>query len=444
MRPRTRAPVLSAPGTLTTARPSTSRAPKAPPSLGRSGSTPGQSPSRDLPAKRFLLSAHKPDRGLYPAPLCQRFHVADGGHAAGVFHHLDTGRKPGATISATPPTIETSGWLRRNDSAKATAKLRRCRPVYNESIRAEACARLVYNELGRFPHHTAESLVQVSTGLVSEGSLATMRIAVICEDDPVWKLGIWERTLPFLTEKQLRPVGLWVCPASLSRHKGTDIYRWYLHTFGIYDFLKLGLFAVTAHATRLLGLLTGTRVTSFQALAHKHHIQFDRCATSNDERFVAWLRDEQIDILVIMVSHILKDEVLAAPRIGTISRHAAVLPANRGLFPYFWAELKGMPQGISFHEVVRGVDRGRLLIQERITDIACQRSMVAFYWRAFQRYPEMLLAAIAALVERRFLPNPPDVEAGYFGLPTRRDVRSFREQKGKIILWRDIVYASKL
>jgi hypothetical protein len=34
-------------------------------------------------------------RGVYPARLGQRFHVADGEHAAGVFHHLDTGRKPG-------------------------------------------------------------------------------------------------------------------------------------------------------------------------------------------------------------------------------------------------------------------------------------------------------------------------------------------------------------
>ena len=271
-----------------------------------------------------------------------------------------------------------------------------------------------------------------------------MRIAVICEDDPVWTLGTWERTLPLLIERQLRPVGLWVCPAILSRHKGCDIHRWYLNTFGIYDFLKLGLFGVTAHTTRLLGVLTGTRPASFMALAHKHHIHFDRCATPNDRRFVAWLRDEQIDILVILVGYILKDEVLAVPRIGTINKHAAVLPANRGLLPYFWARLKGIPQGISFHEVIRGVDHGRLLIQERITDIACQRSMVAFYWRVFQRYPEMLLDAIAALAERRFLPHPHDVEAGYFGLPTPHDVASFRKQKGKIVLWRDIFYASKL
>jgi folate-dependent phosphoribosylglycinamide formyltransferase PurN len=271
-----------------------------------------------------------------------------------------------------------------------------------------------------------------------------MRIAVICEDDPVWGLGTWERTLPLLTERQLRPVGLWVCPAILSRHKGGEIRRWYLNTFGIYNFLKLGLFAVTAHATRLLGVLTGTRAASFPALARKHHIHFDRGATPNDQRFVAWLRDEQIDILVILLSNILKDEVLAAPRIGTINKHAAALPANRGLFPYFWARLKGTPLGISFHEVIRGIDEGRLLVQERITDMACQRSMVAFYCQVFQRYPEMLLDAIAALADRCLLPHPHDVEAGYFGLPTPQDVRSFRKQKGKIVMWRDIIYASNL
>jgi folate-dependent phosphoribosylglycinamide formyltransferase PurN len=271
-----------------------------------------------------------------------------------------------------------------------------------------------------------------------------MRIAVICEDDSVWTLATLERTLPLLSERQLRPVGLWVCPAILSRHKGSDIHHWYLNTFGVSDFLKLGLFAVTAYLTRQLGVLTGTRAASFLALAHKHHIHFDRCATPNDQRFVAWLRDEQIDILVILVGYILKDEVLAAPRIGTINKHAAVLPANRGLFPYFWARLRGIPQGISFHEVTRGVDEGRLLIQKRITDIASQRSMVAFYWRVFQHYPEMLVAAIAAMAEGRFLEYPHDVEAGYFGLPTPEDVTSFRKQKGRIVLWRDIIYASKL
>ncbi len=278
----------------------------------------------------------------------------------------------------------------------------------------------------------------------SANSRPRMRIAVICEDDPVWTLGTWERTLGLLAKKQLHPVGLWVCPAILAQHKGYDIHRWYLNTFGIYDFLKLGLFAVTARITRLLGVLIGTRVASYQDLARKHHIRFGRCASPNDQRFVSWLHEEKIDVLIILVGHILKDEVLAGPRIGTINKHAAVLPANRGLFPYFWGRLNGMPQGISFHEVVRGVDQGRLLVQERITDIVSQRSMIAFYWRVFQRYPEMLLDAMAALAEHRFLPNPTDVEPGYFGLPSPRDVRSFRDRKGKIILWRDIVYASNL
>jgi folate-dependent phosphoribosylglycinamide formyltransferase PurN len=271
-----------------------------------------------------------------------------------------------------------------------------------------------------------------------------MRIAVIVDDDRIWALSTWERTLPLLTEKNLCPVGLWVCPPALSHYKGWKIHRYYLNSFGVLDFTKLALFAEAAMASRWFGALTDARPVSFKQLTHKHRIYFDRCSSPNDSRFIAWIREQKIDILIIWVGHILRNEVLTAPKVGTINRHAALLPANRGLFPYFWARLKGTQQGISFHEVIREIDKGRVLVQEEITESSSQRSMIAFYWHVAQRYPRLLLSAISSFAEGRFLPCRTDVEDGYFGLPTPDDVRLFREKDGKVVLWRDVIYGAKI
>jgi hypothetical protein len=271
-----------------------------------------------------------------------------------------------------------------------------------------------------------------------------MKIAVICEDDPVWALSTWERTVPVLRDGGWSIEGVWLCPAILSRHKGRKIHEWYWRTFGAVNFLKLGLFAVTAHASRILGSWSGKRAGSFAELSKKHGIRLDSCKGPNDPRFIQWLRDAEIDILVILVGYILKDQVLGAPRLGTVNKHAAVLPANRGLFPYFWARLTGTPQGISFHEVVRGVDEGRLLLQERVSEPDHLASMVAYYWYVFQRFPEMLRDAMAAMRENRFMALPTDVPSEYYGLPTAADMQRFRDQGGKVIRWKDILLATKL
>ena len=265
------------------------------------------------------------------------------------------------------------------------------------------------------------------------------RIAVLCEDDPIWALATWERTLPALAAADLTPLALWVAPPVLGRHTKRAIPRWYLQTFGVVDFVKMGLFAVTARIARIFDKLRGRRAGDFESLSRRHGIAFDRCSSPNDSRFISWLKDSQIDILVIMVGNILNKDILNAPRMGSINKHAAVLPANRGLFPFLWARLADTPQGVTFHEVVEGIDEGRILVQKRFGDASMFISMVGFYFRVFEQYPWMLLTAIHALVDGRFLPPPEDVTSSYFGLPSADDVRRFRERGGVVIAWSDII-----
>jgi methionyl-tRNA formyltransferase len=136
--------------------------------------------------------------------------------------------------------------------------------------------------------------------------------------------------------------------------------------------------------------------------------------------------------------------VLSTPTLGTINKHAAALPANRGLFPYFWAKLHGTPQGVSYHLVTPGIDEGPILVQDRNIPHAALGSMTQFYLYVFGAFPERMTESVSRLVRRCELAQPADVRPSYHGLPTRHEVARFREKGGRIIALSDMVRAATL
>jgi methionyl-tRNA formyltransferase len=232
-------------------------------------------------------------------------------------------------------------------------------------------------------------------------------------------------------------LGFWTSPLKLANIPPNKLKTWYLSTFGVHTFTKLATYALTVESVRLARAALGLRAKSFRDLCRREAIAFHNCKTPNAPEFIDWLRTERVDILIIMDGHILKQPVLATPRLGTINKHAALLPSHRGLFPYFWARLENDVQAVSFHTVVQEIDAGNLLLQE-VMDRQYTGSMVQFYQQTFQRYPEHLTAAIEALTAGKFLTEPENVKSSYHGLPAREDVRRFESAGGKIIRWRDI------
>tara|TARA_B100001964_G_C14046941_1_gene515203 strand:- start:277 stop:714 length:438 start_codon:yes stop_codon:yes gene_type:complete len=145
-----------------------------------------------------------------------------------------------------------------------------------------------------------------------------------------------------------------------------------------------------------------------------------------------------------MCSYILKDKTISSPKLGIINKHAALLPANKGLFPYFWARLKNQKQGVSFHMVVRKIDGGKVLAQEYVPSYHTQ-SMIDFYFYVYrQRYADMLIESLNRLSSGQHIDQSHNYPASYHGLPTQDDYIKFRKQGGKIIRWRDVLIALKL
>lgn len=154
------------------------------------------------------------------------------------------------------------------------------------------------------------------------------RICIVAEDDDIWGLSAWERTIPVLRASGHELVGIWRCPVALGGMRGREILLWYLRTFGLSDFAKLVLFALLAKLTCRLHALTGRRASSIAHLASKARVALHDCASPNDPGLAQWIKQQEVDVLLISVGFILKGDILDAPRLGIINKHAALLPGN--------------------------------------------------------------------------------------------------------------------
>lgn len=258
-----------------------------------------------------------------------------------------------------------------------------------------------------------------------------MRLAILTEDDTLWTLAAWTKTIPVLKSAGYDVAGLWVCPDRLGPYRGVGIYRWYRAAFGGFDFFRLGIFSICVRLIQVLLL----RPLSLEKLCNQQGILFGSALSVNDPELIAWVRQEKIDILLIMVGEIIKRPLIDAVGKDIINRHDALLPSNRGLFPTLWALNKGEPQGVTFHVVTEKIDDGKILYQEEIID----SSLTGFAINSFGQYHQRILKALEA-AGGLSLPVVPS----YQSLPGVIDLQNFKNRGGAMIRWRDFLNLKNL
>ena len=177
---------------------------------------------------------------------------------------------------------------------------------------------------------------------------------------------------------------------------------------------------------------------TFRHSQKKYDLTLKYTSSPNNTDFVNYLKKNKIDILIIMVGHILKKRTIEAVKLGIINKHSAMLPYNKGMFPFFWAYLYNTPQGITFHKIDSNIDEGKILLKKQMKNK--YRSMISFYDQVFTNYPSMLMIAIEKAEKKLYLDI--DKNSGYyFSLPTRHDYLKFKHKGGKIITFSDILVA---
>ena len=252
------------------------------------------------------------------------------------------------------------------------------------------------------------------------------RLAIFTADDYTWAFSAWKRAIPEL-QKQYQVVGVYVFPDQLGKLKGVRISLWYLRVFRFYNFAILGLYAIKTRLTQLC-----SDAPTWRRLTVKGGLVLRTANTPNDPAVTQWIKDNKIDVVIITVGQVLNKEIINAPRVGIINKHAAMLPSCRGLFPFFWAHLYNQPVGVTFHQVEERIDAGKILVQK---EYARNQSMLRFYRQVFNDFPDLASRAVERLVRGEYQQPRADVSPSYYGLPTRED---FKRYKGQVARWSDL------
>ena len=101
----------------------------------------------------------------------------------------------------------------------------------------------------------------------------------------------------------------------------------------------------------------------------------------NSDEIVDFIKSKEIDILFSLTHHILKSNILNAPKLVCINRHPGKLPNHAGLQPilYTMLEQKDSPEITitqTMHTMVEQIDAGKILIE---TDYSIPRNSSLFY-----------------------------------------------------------------
>ncbi|MGD9511604.1 MAG: methionyl-tRNA formyltransferase [Geminicoccaceae bacterium] len=96
--------------------------------------------------------------------------------------------------------------------------------------------------------------------------------------------------------------------------------------------------------------------------AHYHEIPY-----RDPNALLAIMRDEAPDLVIVAsLGRLLRQDEIAAPRLGILNVHPSLLPSYRGSSPSFWQLRDGVSEsGVTVHLIDPGMDTGPILAQTR-------------------------------------------------------------------------------
>jgi len=160
-----------------------------------------------------------------------------------------------------------------------------------------------------------------------------------------------------------------------------------------------------------------------------YRITVDHFNNPNSEKCIERVRSLQVDIIFNNQPRILKEGILAAPRICGLNKHTSKLPAYRGIEPVFHALLDGCGTiGVSIHSMTPEIDAGEVFAQ---AVVPASKSVFDCYTRTFRLVPELFTKALDNLVKGTPLCSVDAEGTPYYREPGREEIARFR----KMGLW---------
>lgn len=167
---------------------------------------------------------------------------------------------------------------------------------------------------------------------------------------------------------------------------------------------------------------------SIQGAARKHKIPILYTDDVNSKDFILKLKELAPDVVINQSELLLKEELLAVPKVGFLNRHGSLLPHFRGRLGSFWSHANEPPEyGVSIHFVDKEIDSGPIIVQRKF-DIDPRVSYTKVLDLIFKDAVDIMLEALDKIKKPGFTPMPNEYQGTQTYLfPTLEEAKSYRK-----------------
>lgn len=152
----------------------------------------------------------------------------------------------------------------------------------------------------------------------------------------------------------------------------------------------------------------------------------------NSPKSVSRLKELKPDLIItIFFNQILKKNILSVPEYGSLNIHPSYLPKYRGFSPCFWVLVNNESKtGVSLHRLIRGLDKGMLLLRQKIF-IDSEDTFFTLYRKCALRATDDIDTVFKSVTDISHGELQDESRATYFPVISARAVREFRKNKRK-------------
>ena len=112
-------------------------------------------------------------------------------------------------------------------------------------------------------------------------------------------------------------------------------------------------------------------------------------------------------------SHIVKEDVIELLGDRIINLHCSLLPWNKGASPNIWSFIEDTPKGVTIHVLEKGLDTGRLLLQEEVSFDEDTETLATSYNKLQETIVDLLCSNFDDILAGNIIPVEQKGEGSY-------------------------------
>ena len=266
-----------------------------------------------------------------------------------------------------------------------------------------------------------------------------LRIVIVTQTDPFYLPRFFAEFVKLLDEHdgpiQLRGV---VVQQPLGSKTLARLAKRVMGLYGIWGtILKTSELISNTLADRLYRFFPSVAPRSTKHILSNRGHEILECRNVNQESFIRFLGDNQIDLLVsVSASQIFSEALLSVPRLGCINLHNGALPQYQGMLPNFWQMYNGESHTtLTIHKMAPRLDEGDIVLtqQTEITSTMTLECLIKIT-KAKSALALMDLLVRLANGSGTLDGHPPGIEGeAYYSFPTRADVKEFKRRGNRVL-----------